>query len=402
MFKYITHKILPIVAGTLAIANLSAQQQAATPVQETHSVFTNGVFLLMLCVVILLLLVIIGMVEVVKAGTMLQRLKSRDNKSDIGKIISTIVFLLIGVSLFAQAPAATTTTAAVADTPSFTYWNMGAATFYIMLSIIAFETLVIFVLFRTGMSLLDVKEMKNKLLAGKKEAGIFDSKLMKSLGGAVPIEEEAAILMDHDYDGIRELDNNLPPWWKYGFYLTIVVAVIYLLNFHVFHTGKLSAEEYKQEIKEGEQQVAEYKKTHLNMVDENNVGRLTDAQSLDIGKGIFMANCVPCHGQFGEGKVGLGPNFTDDYWIHGGSIQSVFKSIKYGWTEKGMKSWQQDLKPVEIQMVASYVKSLRGTNPPNPKEKQGELYIEEGTKPIGDSAKSDSTKTKTAVDSVKK
>ncbi|HEU4716341.1 MAG TPA: hypothetical protein VFU15_00830, partial [Bacteroidia bacterium] len=103
-------------------------------------------------------------------------------------------------------------------------------------------------------------------------------------------------------------------------------------------------------------------------------------------------------------KEGLGPNFTDDYWLHGGSIQDVFKSIKYGWTDKGMKSWEQDLKPVEIQEVASYVKSLRGTNPPNAKEKQGELYIEEGEKPLQntDSVKTDSAAAKPPADSLQK
>jgi cytochrome c oxidase cbb3-type subunit 3 len=268
--------------------------------------------------------------------------------------------------------------------------------------VIAIELMIAFVLFKTGMNLLNVPEKNAERKSKTREEGIMESKLMKSLTDAVPVEEESAILLDHDYDGIRELDNNLPPWWKYGFYTTIVVAVIYLVHFHVLHTGKLSIEEYNQELKEGEQQVAEYKKTAMDIVDETTVTKLTDAASLSEGQTIFKANCTPCHGEFGEGKEGLGPNFTDDYWLHSGSIQSVFKSIKYGWTDKGMKSWQQDLKPNEIQLVASYVKSLRGTNPPNPKEKQGELYVEENEKPISDSTKSDSVKIPGAVDSLKK
>jgi cytochrome c oxidase cbb3-type subunit III len=253
------------------------------------------------------------------------------------------------------------------------------------------------------MALLDRDEMRVKLYGAKKAEGILESKLMKSLTDAVPVEEEAAVMMDHDYDGIRELDNNLPPWWKYGFYLTIVVAIVYLFNFHVLHTGKLSLEEYSQEMKDGDAAVAEYQKTAVDLVDEKTVKLLTDATSLTAGKAIFKQNCVVCHGEFGEGKEGLGPNFTDDYWLHGGSVNDVFRSVKYGWTEKGMKSWQQDLKPSEIQLVVSYVKSLRGTNPPNPKEKQGELYIENGAKPLGDSAASgNDSLPKPANDSVKK
>jgi cytochrome c oxidase cbb3-type subunit 3 len=97
-----------------------------------------------------------------------------------------------------------------------------------------------------------------------------------------------------------------------------------------------------------------------------------------------------CHGDAGEGKEGLGPNLTDDYWIHKGGVVNVFKSIKYGWTEKGMKSWEQDLKPLEIQQVTSYILSIRGTNPANAKAPEGELWVEEGAAPAADSAKSDS------------
>jgi cytochrome c oxidase cbb3-type subunit 3 len=98
-------------------------------------------------------------------------------------------------------------------------------------------------------------------------------------------------------------------------------------------------------------------------------------------------NCAPCHGNAGEGSVG--PNLTDDYWLHGGSVQSIFKTIKYGVPEKGMKSWKEDLSPAQMAQVTSYIKSLRGTNPPNPKEHQGVLYIEEESENTG--AAQDST-----------
>jgi cytochrome c oxidase cbb3-type subunit 3 len=399
MFKNTPAKVLTMCTALLAVAQLSAQQE--TVKHESDSIFSNGVFDVMLCIIILLLFVIIAFAEVVKAGGAQQKLRGK-NKSGLGKekVAATILFLATAGSLWAQDSATAKAVVAVNNQP-FNYWGMGAILFYCMLIVIAFELLIAYVLFRTGMSLLEVAE-KNALRKSEMREGIMESKIMKSLTDAVPIEEESAILLDHNYDGIQELDNNLPPWWKYGFYVTIVVAVIYLFHFHVLHTGKLSIEEYNQELKEGEAQVAEYKKTAMGVVDETTVTRLTDPASLSKGHEIFSANCIPCHGEFGEGKDGLGPNFTDDYWLHGGSIQSVFKSIKYGWTDKGMKSWQQDLKPEEIQLVASYVKSLRGTNPPNPKEKQGELYVEENEKPQIDSTKKDSVKIPAVADSLKK
>ena len=98
---------------------------------------------------------------------------------------------------------------------------------------------------------------------------------------------------------------------------------------------------------------------------------------------MFKASCAACHGQLGEGTVG--PNLTDDYWLHGGSVQDVFKSIKYGWVEKGMKSWKEDLSPMQIAQVTSYIKSLKGTNPANAKAPQGDLYTEGGVAPVNDS-----------------
>ena len=126
----------------------------------------------------------------------------------------------------------------------------------------------------------------------------------------------------------------------------------------------------------------EYRKKAANLVDENNANMLTDESSLSSGKSIYMANCIACHGKDGEGTIG--PNLVDDYWLHKGGIKDIFKTIKYGYPEKGMKSWQQDLPAKSINDVASYIKSLRGTNPPNAKEKQGDLYTEEN---LNDSTK---------------
>ena len=187
-----------------------------------------------------------------------------------------------------------------------------------------------------------------------------------------PIAEEADLDLGHDYDGIRELDNRLPPWWLYGFYGTILFACVYLWRYHVSHTAPLSREEYAISVQQADIAKAEYLKEAASLVDETTVKQLTATDELAAGEKIFETTCFACHGKSGEG--GVGPNLTDDYWLHGGSIQDVFKTIKYGWPDKGMKSWKDDFSPLQIAQIASYVKSLQGTHPANAKAPQGTLY----------------------------
>ncbi|MEJ2614753.1 MAG: cbb3-type cytochrome c oxidase N-terminal domain-containing protein [Ignavibacteriaceae bacterium] len=192
--------------------------------------------------------------------------------------------------------------------------------------------------------------------------------------GLAPMEKEKDILMEHDFDGIKELDNRIPPWFNYLFYGTIIFGIIYMLDYHVLKTGKLPAQEYQEEMHMAALQRAELIKSGA-LVNENNVTLLTDASALSEGKDIFKVNCVPCHGENAQGIIG--PNLTDRYWIHGGGIKNVFKTIKYGVPSKGMLTWEGKLNPREIQEVASYVISLQGTNPPNAKAPQGQIW--EGT-----------------------
>jgi cytochrome c oxidase cbb3-type subunit III len=193
---------------------------------------------------------------------------------------------------------------------------------------------------------------------------------------SVAVEQEQDILLDHDYDGIKELDNALPPWWKYGFYFTIMVGVIYLLRFHVFHAGPSPEEEYNTEMRIAAIQVDEYRKKSNDMVDEKTV-TLGDAASAERGMKIFTTVCFACHGAHGEG--GVGPNLTDNYWLHGGSINEIFHTIKYGVPEKGMQSWQKTYSPSQIRDLATFIKSLKGTNPANAKAPQGDLFVESAT-----------------------
>ncbi|WP_224484865.1 cbb3-type cytochrome c oxidase N-terminal domain-containing protein [Robertkochia aurantiaca] len=200
-------------------------------------------------------------------------------------------------------------------------------------------------------------------------------KLYKKLTKTKPIEEEGEIILDHNYDGIRELDNSLPPWWLYGFYISIIFAAIYLVRYHVFD-GQTQAEEYQEEMTEARIAIEEYKKTAKDLVDVNTVELLTDASDLSAGEQIFQTNCVACH--MADGGGGIGPNLTDEYWILGGGIKNVFRTISEGGRDgKGMIAWKATLKPAEMAQVASYVISLQGNTPANPKEAEGEIWIDE-------------------------
>ncbi|PID56943.1 MAG: cytochrome oxidase subunit III [Ignavibacteriae bacterium] len=201
------------------------------------------------------------------------------------------------------------------------------------------------------------------------EPGI--KKLIRILNQRPTIDEEQKLLLDHDFDGIKELNNKIPPWFMAIFYICIVWAGYYMVNYHIIGSGNVQEEEYQQEV-----EIAAMEREILNksgsLVNEDNVTILNDVAALSSGKDIFTKNCAACHGQNGEGMVG--PNFTDDYWIHGNKINDLFKIIKYGVPAKGMISWESQLSPTQMQQVASYILTLRGTNPDNQKDPEGDLY----------------------------
>lgn len=192
--------------------------------------------------------------------------------------------------------------------------------------------------------------------------------------GSKAVEEELEIILDHNYDGIRELDNKLPPWWVYGFYATIIFAVVYLVRFEVFNDYN-QVEEYEIAVTEANIEIEKWKKTAKNLVDVNTVTLLTETGDLKAGQTIFTTKCVACHKADGGG--GIGPNLTDPNWILGGGIKNVFNTISEGGRSgKGMISWKSELKPLEIAQVSSYILSLQGTTPAEPKDAEGDLWVE--------------------------
>ncbi len=199
------------------------------------------------------------------------------------------------------------------------------------------------------------------------------ARIKQMLTRSVPIEKEKDIMMDHEFDGIRELDNTIPPWFNILFYGTIFIAVLYMLNYHVFKFSGLSAEEYNDEMKVAAMQREELIRTGA-FINENTVKLMKDEATIAEGKTIFNINCSACHGMEGGGLIG--PNLTDDNWIHGGGVVNVFKTVKYGVPVKGMISWQNQLNPKQMQAVANYILTLKGTNPPNGKQPEGQIYAD--------------------------
>jgi len=177
------------------------------------------------------------------------------------------------------------------------------------------------------------------------------------------------LLSGHEYDGIKELDNKLPKWWLWLFYITIIFAAVYFTRMNIIQTADKQDDAYKKEV---EAAMLKYKDVRqANMIDASTVVQLSDADALAAGKAIFEKSCIACHLAQGQGLVG--PNLTDDYWIHGCTIADIFRTITTGVPDKGMISWKDQLNPQQIQQVASYVMSLHGTNPPNPKAPQGDI-----------------------------
>ena len=358
---------------------------AAGPPKVSELSNPLAVVLLVVIIGLLALIALLASIVIGAAKLNLQRFVDERKRNDSGgKILALAACVLVSSAVFAEG-----TAAAAAPTVVDTIAGLSTTTFYSLLTVVFLELLILYVLLFNLKLLLRKETIALKGVEETTETTpTAFNEWWEKFNSFKPMKEEASIDLGHDYDGIRELDNRLPPWWIYGFYLTIFVACIYLWRYHVSHSAPLSKEEYTISVQNAEIEKQEYLKHAANSVDENTVKLLTSADDLEAGKKVFTTICAACHRADGGGAAG--PNLTDDYWLHGGTIKDVFKTIKYGWPEKGMKSWKDDYTPSQIAQIASYVKSLHGSNPASPKAPQGTLFVED-TKAAA-SAKADSTK----------
>jgi len=181
-------------------------------------------------------------------------------------------------------------------------------------------------------------------------------------------------ILDHEYDGIREYDNSMPRWWVILFWATIVFAVVYFLNvIPGIGTGRGRIANYEREMAAARARYAaverEQQQKQPQLTDASLMTLSRDPAALAAGRQTFTNTCAPCHRPDGGGNIG--PNLTDDYWIHGGTPMEIVHTITVGVPDKGMPTWGQTLNPEQIAHVAAYVISLHGTHPPDPKAPQG-------------------------------
>jgi cytochrome c oxidase cbb3-type subunit 3 len=279
---------------------------------------------------------------------------------------------LVGITSYSFAQSAT-------DAPATSIWHDPMLTFYVAIGFIFVVILLILLVAVYMLQVIKVmtqqaaQENAQRLGITLKEEPSFWSKLWKESNDFVPLEKEADIMLDHNYDGIRELDNHLPPWWKWLFYLSIVFAVVYLIFYHVTDTLPLSNQEYQNEVSLAQEQARKLQAANpVAAIDESNVTATTDALAIADGKQTFLNNCASCHRKDAGGDIG--PNLTDDYWKHGGDIKDIFKVVRHGVQGTNMIAWEGFISPEKMQNVASYILTLKGSNPENPKKPEGELY----------------------------
>ena len=364
-FSLLLHKQSLVSAILLVLLFIQQPAWAAGP--PVPSEMNNPMAQLLVGIIIALLLIIVLLAYVVLGAAELYLERYQETKK-MAKLLLVTGMILGAAPLYAEQTAGS----------SEAVVKLSDTSLYTLIAVILVEFGTIFYLLINLRALLS----KEKEIAPSAKPSFSFSAWWEKFNRFKPVQEESNIDLGHDYDGIRELDNRLPPWWLYGFYACIFFAVIYLYRFHVAHTSPLSGEEYQLAVTEAAADKEAYLAKAANKVDENTVVYQTSPDILAGGQKIYSTACTPCHLADGGGSVG--PNLTDDYWIHGNTIQDIFKTIKYGYPEKGMKSWQEDYTPAQIAQLASYIKSLHGTHPAKPKEPQGILVVESG-KSAGDS-----------------
>jgi cytochrome c oxidase cbb3-type subunit 3 len=366
-FISINKKLLGAAILLCAVLPAIAQDTAAgaAPTEEK----SNLLAILLTISTIILAFVIWGMGQIlISVG----KLALEKNKNSGAKVISAI--FIVALSIASQTVFAQAAEAAPAAS-SANYGGLTEGAFYAFAAVLAIEVAAILFL---GFS---IRRVFQELLPEKATATAKSSKFSewwssfdkKILTKAVAVEKEADVLLDHDYDGIQELDNSLPPWWKYGFYVTIFVAIFYLTYYDALGIGKNPTQEYLAEMEKAKIEKEAYEANNKDKVDESNIP-MPDAAGIAAGKEIYDNKCWPCHGKLGEG--GAGPNLTDDYWLHKGSLNDIYHSIKTGYPDKGMQSWAKEITPIQMSYIAGYIKTLHGTNPPAAKAPQGDLYSE--------------------------
>lgn len=352
--------ILLGIFGTPAIAQDGAASPTSPPVVQV----TNTVNYLMLALAILQTVFILSLSGILRTfmGT------SKWIKDRKGARNATLLLL----PLFLVAAQEANAQAYVPEREDLS----GQQLFWLLLVV----NVVFFIILLVQLNLL--RGMTRFALGGTEVAQVSDqgrpawiSRVMQALTRRPSEEKEPDLLLHHEYDGIRELDNVLPPWWLWLFYGTVIWGIVYLVNVHVIDVWPDQKEAYEAELQQAQLDVAAFVALQGSLVDENNLTASSDPAVINSGEALFNQFCVACHNAGGQGaETSVGPNLTDPYWINGGGAKNIFKTIKYGVAEKGMISWKSQLKPDEMAALTSYILSRAGTGDAAQKAPQGELW----------------------------
>lgn len=365
MKKYLKF-LIPVAFGFLPVFSIAqAKGEAPSEAMQPAAILMFSVMAVLLFVIIILSKAVFAAYEV-----------HRELLKNSGKTLPIVIsgLLLLGLPAQAQEAADEVVEKTVAG-PLFAGLSDGS--FYMMISVIILELIIVFFLLRTFRLFLRLHKAEAKeqpeVVKPKKDRFAWLEKINNTK--SVSAEAEAEINLGHDYDGIGELDNPTPPWWQWGFVISVIFAGVYLYTHHISKSAPNQIQELAMADSIAAIQQQAYLANSANNIDENSVTYLNEPADLNEGKSLFTSSCAPCHGADGGGVVG--PNLTDEYWLHGGSVKDIFKTIKYGVPEKGMKSWKDDFTPKKIAQLASYIHSIKGTKPAAPKEPQGDVYLEE-------------------------
>lgn len=366
--------LIPFAAALMTPGLLWAAEAPAAQPAAPDSMWTalaNPVAIIMVTILIVLLFVIVFLGRIVLNSLEFYKARKQAAKSKdhTGTLTALLLPLLLATSVSSRAQEVTEAAAEAPKTVEL-IGGMNPTLFYTLFGVFILEVTVIIVLLSVTRFLVGLEKPKVRK-EGKQISWWEKMNATKSLDAT----SEAEANWGHSYDGIEELDNPTPPWWVAGFLLSVIAGVIYLYRYDIAKTAPNQLEEYAIEVQKGEAAKLAYLASSANNVDENTVTLLTDATDIEAGKTVFVQVCAACHGADGGGSVG--PNLTDDYWLHGGGIKDIFRTITVGVQDKGMKSWKDDYSPRQIQQIASFIKTMHGTKPATPKAPQGELYKEE-------------------------
>lgn len=378
--KTMMSRTLMFFVATFFVNMLHAQDAAKEAAPIAKDVFYDSTVAYVLVTVIGLLAIVIYMLGNVFILAIKNKMDyEKTNATPKAAILTGLMMLLSTGSLLAQS----------ANIPAGTKTVVSETIIFILAFIVVLEMIII-VYFANGIrSFLKKEAVQSAAAAGipvvvQEKISWFDRLYNRNTQ-----EDIARLDLGHDYDGIKELDNEVPVWWRWGFAISLIFGIVYMYNYHIAETKPLQQAELAMDMEQAAIQQAAYLEKSANNVDENTV-KMMSAEDIAKGKELYIkpGACATCHAENGSaivnGAPGIGPNLTDDYWLHKGDIKAIFYSIKYGWPEKGMKSWKDDYSPIQIAQIASYVKSLQGTNPQPAKEKQGELFVEAGAAPVVD------------------